>query len=303
MYRQNDGKYSTLSISGRTKILGVFGYPVEHSLSPAMHNAAIAALGIPFAYLPFSVRPEDIGPAIRSLAILGIIGVNLTIPHKERVLPFLDEVTPEAQAVGAVNTVHNDGGRLIGYNTDGVGFLAPLKASGVTLYDRQVVVLGAGGAARSVAHCLAREGAWIVLVNRTPERAARLAEAVNGAAGRAAARCFGLDDTGALADAMAKAELLVNTTSVGMSPHDEEIPPIPLHALHPGLFVYDLIYNPVKTKLLLAAEQVGARTLNGVQMLVRQGAAAFRIWTGMEPPLDAMEQAVNRHLEAANRSE
>ncbi|HXG24871.1 MAG TPA: shikimate dehydrogenase [Chthonomonadales bacterium] len=298
----DDRRYSTLSISGRTKILGVFGYPVEHSLSPAMHNAAIAALGIPFAYLPFSVRPEDIGPAIRSLAILGIIGVNLTIPHKERVLPFLDEVTPEAQAVGAVNTVHNDGGRLIGYNTDGVGFLAPLKASGITLNDRQVVVLGAGGAARSVVHSLAQEGAWIALANRTPERAVHLAEAVNAATGRSAARCFGLEDTAALADALAKAQLLVNTTSVGMSPHDEEMPPIPLDALHPGLLVYDLIYNPVKTKLLLAAERAGARTLNGVQMLVHQGAVAFRIWTGKEPPLEVMEQAVNTHLESANRS-
>jgi shikimate dehydrogenase len=263
-----------------------------------MHNAAIAALGIPYAYLPFSVRPEDIGPAIRSLAILGIIGVNLTIPHKERVLPFLNEVTPEAQAVGAVNTVHNDGGRLVGYNTDGVGFLAPLKEMGVTLQDTQVVVLGAGGAARSVVHCLAREGAWTTLINRTPERATLLAEAVNATVGRAAVRCIRPEDTCRLAEALMQATLLVNTTSVGMFPHAEQVPSLPLHALHANLLVYDLIYNPMKTKLLLAAEEAGARTLNGVLMLVHQGAAAFRIWTGMEPPLDVMEQAVVQHLQS-----
>jgi shikimate dehydrogenase len=295
--RPTGGK-STSFISGNTKILGVFGYPVEHTLSPAMHNAAIAALGIPYAYLPFSVRPEDIGPAIRSLAILGIIGVNLTIPHKERVLPFLNEVTPEAQAVGAVNTVHNDGGRLVGYNTDGVGFLAPLKEMGVTLQDTQVVVLGAGGAARSVVHCLAREGAWTTLINRTPERATLLAEAVNATVGRAAVRCIRPEDTCRLAEALMQATLLVNTTSVGMFPHAEQVPSLPLHALHANLLVYDLIYNPMKTKLLLAAEEAGARTLNGVLMLVHQGAAAFRIWTGMEPPLDVMEQAVVQHLQS-----
>src|SRR5438067_769020 len=155
-------------VSGRTKILGVFGFPVEHSLSPAMHNAAIAALGLDYLYIPFSVLPEDIGPAVRSITSLGIVGVNLTIPHKERVLPFLDRVAPEAQAVGAVNTVHNDKGILVGYNTDGEGFAGPLKAQGFECAGKRAVVLGAGGAARSVVYRLARDGAAITLVNRTP---------------------------------------------------------------------------------------------------------------------------------------
>lgn len=283
-------------ISGRTKVLGVFGYPVEHSLSPAMHNAAIAALGLHFVYIPFSVLPDNIGPAIRSLITLGIVGVNLTIPHKERVLPYLDEIAPEAQAIGAVNTVHNDGGRLVGHNTDGEGFARPLEARGFVLRGRRAVVLGAGGAARSVVFRLAREGAQVVLANRTLERAARLAEDVHAVVGRAAVEWLALDDTAGLKESLAGAELLVNTTSVGMSPQAEAMPPIPPDALHPGLLVYELIYNPVETRLLAAARAAGAQTLNGVQMLVYQGAAAFQIWTGLQPPVDVMEQAVRSRL-------
>src|SRR5581483_10375763 len=159
------------------KVVGVFGHPVSHSLSPAMHNAAFAALGLPYVYVPFPVAPEEIGPAVRSLSSLGIVGVNLTIPHKESVLPFLDEITSEAREVGAVNTVHCTEGRLLGDNTDGRGFYEPLRELGVTVAGKRVVVLGAGGAARAVVFRLAREGAQITLANRTRERAERLARA------------------------------------------------------------------------------------------------------------------------------
>jgi shikimate dehydrogenase len=274
----------------------VFGYPVEHTLSPAMHNAAIAALGLDYLYIPFSVRPEDIGPAIRSLTSLGIIGVNLTIPHKERVLPFLDSIAPEAEAVGAVNTVHNDKGRLIGYNTDGEGFAGPLQAQGFAPRGRRAVVLGAGGAARSVVFRLARDGAAVTIVNRTPERAERLAEDVRRACEGALVDCLALGDRRGLIGTLAGAELLVHTTSVGMSPHAEEMPPVPPGALHPRLLVYELIYHPKETRLLQAARAAGARTLNGVPMLVYQGAAAFAIWTGVRPPVDVMERAVNTRL-------
>lgn len=287
-------------VTGRTKLLGVFGYPVEHSLSPAMHNAAIAALGLPHLYIPFSVQPEDIGPAIRSLIALGIIGVNLTIPHKERVLPFLDQIAPEAREVGAVNTVHNDGGRLVGYNTDGEGFVRPLEAQGFDLKGRETVVLGAGGAARSVVFRLAREGASITLVNRTRARADKLAADVRGAVPGAGMDCLDPDDTAGLKRALVGAELLVNTTSAGMSPRKSEMPPVPPDALHSGLLVYDLIYNPRETRLLAAARQVGARTLNGVPMLVHQGAAAFEIWTGARPPVEVMERAVLANLASIN---
>ena len=279
-------------VSGRTRLLGVFGYPVEHSLSPAMHNAAIAALGLDYLYIPFSVLPENLDPAIHSLVALGIIGVNLTIPHKERVLPYLDEIDSEARAVGAVNTVHNDGGRLVGYNTDGEGFIGPLKARGFEVAGTRAVVLGAGGAARSVVFRLAREGAVVTIANRTVARAQALAEDVRHVIEDAAVDLLNLNDTAGLTESLSGAELLVNTTSVVMHPHDAADPPIPPAALHSRLFVYDLIYNPAETRLLRAAREAGADTLNGVTMLVWQGAAAFRIWTGVQPPIDVMERAV-----------
>jgi shikimate dehydrogenase len=288
------------SVNGKTRILGVFGFPVEHSLSPAMHNAAIAALGLNYLYIPFSVLPEDIGPAIRSVVSLGIIGVNLTIPHKERVLPFLDRIAPEALAVGAVNTVHNDNGQLVGYNTDGEGFAGPLNELGFGLRGKRAVVLGAGGAARSVVFRLARENAAVTIVNRTLERAERLAEeariATDFVRGGARVSCLDFCDRAGLRDALAGAELLVNTTSVGMSPHDGDLPPIPPQAFHPALFVYDLIYNPRETRLMAEARAAGCRTLNGVRMLAWQGAAAFEIWTGVRPDVRVMETAVEQQL-------
>ncbi len=284
------------SVNGKTRILGVFGHPVEHSLSPAMHNAAIAALGLNYLYIPFSVLPDDIGPAIRSLTTLGIIGVNLTIPHKERVLPFLDRIAPEARAIGAVNTVHNDKGQLVGYNTDGEGFAGPLRAQGFNSAGKRAVVLGAGGAARSVVFHLARDGAAITLVNRTLHRAEILAAEVRAACGGAIVDCVDLDDAAGLTGALAGAELLVNTMSVGMSPNEADMPPIPPATLHPRLFVYDLIYNPRETRLLALARAAGCRTLNGVGMLVYQGAAAFEQWTGVRPSVAVMEKAVLANL-------
>jgi shikimate dehydrogenase len=263
-----------------------------------MHNAAIAALDLPYLYIPFSVRPEDLGPAIHSLIALGIVGVNLTIPHKQSVLPYLDEIAPEAQAIGAVNTVHNDHGRLVGYNTDGDGFMGPLKAWGYAPRGRRAVVLGAGGAARSVVFRLVREGARIVVANRTVERALRLVADVLAVAHDGEIACIDLDDQAGLSEALAGAELLVNTTSVGMYPHADAEPPVAPSALHPKLLVYDLVYNPVETRLLAGASAVGARTLNGVPMLVYQGAAAFKIWTGVDPPVDVMKRAVEAQLDA-----
>jgi len=284
------------AIDGKTRILGVFGFPIEHSLSPAMHNAAIAALGLNHLYIPFSVQPDQIGPAIRSLIALGIIGVNLTIPLKELVLPHLDRIAPQALALGAVNTVHNDGGCLVGYNTDEDGFAGPLAAKGFNPRGKRAVVLGAGGAARAVVFRLLRDGAAVTLLNRTAARAAALADSVRGASGDLSLVDAG--DRGATANAVAEAELLVNATPVGMWPHVDDALPVDSSALHPDLLVYDLIYNPLETRLLAAAREAGARTLNGVGMLVHQGAAAFEIWTGSTPPLEVMERAVLGALKA-----
>ena len=279
-------------VHGKTKILGVFGFPVEHSLSPAMHNSAIAALGLSYIYLPFAVSPENLGTAIRSLPALGIVGVNLTIPHKENVLPFLEEITDEARDVGAVNTVHCIGGRLVGDNTDGRGFFLPLREQGISISGKSVLVLGAGGAARSVVFRLVREGAEVTLINRTPERAEHLAQAVRDAGFAASIRTLSLDNATDYHAATAQATLLVNTTRVGMHPNKDELPPVVLEAFRPELTVYDLVYNPVATRLLEEAKRRGCKTINGVKMLVYQGALAFERWTGHFPPTEVMELAV-----------
>ena len=279
-------------VRGDTRVVGVFGFPVEHSLSPAMHNAAFAALRLSYIYIPFPVSPDALGSAIRSLPALGIVGVNLTIPHKESVLPFLDAITDEAREVGAVNTVHCTGGRLLGDNTDGRGFYEPLREMGVSLQGRQVVVLGAGGAARSVVFRLLREGANVCLTNRTSERAERLAQDAADAGYGALMRVVRGSEERELRNAIAGAELLVHTTRVGMHPATDAMPSVPLEAFHPNLLVYDLVYNPVETRLIQEARQRGCRTLTGVKMLVYQGAAAFERWTGVWPPIDVMEAAV-----------
>jgi shikimate dehydrogenase len=285
-------------VRGDTRVVGVFGYPVEHSLSPAMHNAAFAALRLSFVYIPFPVSPDALGSAIRSLPALGIVGVNLTIPHKENVLPFLDAITDEAREVGAVNTVHCVEGRLLGDNTDGRGFYEPLRELGLSFQGRQAVVLGAGGAARSVVFRLLREGANVVLTNRTPERAERLAQHAADAGYGAQVQVIDAKSEKELGNAIAAAELLVHTTRVGMHPTTDALPPVPLEAFHPNLLVYDLVYNPVETRLIQEARRRGCRTLTGVKMLVYQGAAAFERWTGLWPPTDVMEAAVLEGLQA-----
>jgi shikimate dehydrogenase len=235
---------------------------------------------------------------LRSLPALGIVGVNLTIPHKERALSLVDEVTEDARQVGAINTVHCVDGRLIADNTDGRGFYQPLREAGLEVRGRQTVVVGAGGAARSVVFRLAREGAETIwLANRSVERAERLAASVAAAGyGAGRVRPLPLDDHDALERAMRGAELLVQTTRVGMAPAIEEMPPIPLQALHGNLFVYDLVYNPMETQLLTEARRRGCQVLGGVKMLVYQGAAAFERWTGVWPPTDVMEAAIMENL-------
>ena len=284
-------------VRGDTRVVGVFGCPVEHSLSPAMHNAAFAALRLSFIYVPFPVSPDALGTAIRSLPALGIVGVNLTIPHKENVLPFLDAITDEAREVGAVNTVHCVEGRLLGDNTDGRGFYEPLRELGLSLSGKQAVVLGAGGAARSVVFRLLREGANVVLTNRTLDRAERLAQDAAGAGYGAQVRIVDGKAERELGNAIAGAELLVHTTRVGMHPAPDAVPLIPLEAFHPNLLVYDLVYNPVETRLIQEARRRGCRTLTGVKMLVYQGAAAFERWTGLWPPTALMEAAVLEGLQ------
>ncbi|MDX1934267.1 MAG: shikimate dehydrogenase [Capsulimonadales bacterium] len=282
-------------VRGTTSVVGVFGWPVRHSASPAMHNAAFADLGLDWVYVPFAVAPKSVGQALEGVRALNIVGVNVTVPLKERVLPYLDSCSESARAIGSVNTIVHREGRLHGESTDGPGFLAALHHAGLPVRPQtRAVVLGAGGSARAVIRALLEAGAHVIVANRTPNRAADLVRAVTDGLPDPHIDLTALEEP-ALRNALENADLLVNTTSVGMAPHTEEVLPVP--ATLPGrLLVVDLIYNPIETRLLRQARESGCRTQNGIEMLVRQGAISFRHWTGREPSIDRMREAVEAVL-------
>jgi shikimate dehydrogenase len=282
-------------ITAKTSVVGLIGWPVSHSVSPAMHNAAFAHLGLDWAYLPLPVdpaRPDAVVQAVQGLRALGLRGANVTVPHKQAVMPALDRLTPAAQAIGAVNTiVVDDDGALVGDNTDAPGFIADLQGYGVAPAGMNVLVLGAGGSARAVVYGLADAGAHtIVIANRTVARAAAL---VADLGARQPGCQLQAVDLGALPRAAAQADLIVNCTALGMTPHVETSPwPADL-PFRPNQVVYDLVYNPRQTRLLLQAAGDGAQTSGGIGMLVWQGALAFQRWTGVTAPVAVMRQAVD----------
>lgn len=282
-------------VTGATRVAGVFGYPVHHSLSPAMHNAAFHNLKIDYVYVPFSVCPDNLETAVRGIRALDMVGVNLTIPHKERVIQFLDWVSDDARKIGSVNTIYNHEGLLRGYSTDGEGFIRALVSAGKSPDGSNAVVLGAGGSARAISYSLATRGSEVTIINRTHSRAVELADSLNAILGTGLLRAV-VPGAQEARDVVRKADLLVNCTSVGMYPHIDE-QPIPSDWLHRDLFVYDQIYNPLETMLLRAARTVGCRAANGVGMLVYQGASAFEMWTGQSPSIKIMEEAVLAGLE------
>jgi shikimate dehydrogenase len=275
-------------ITGRTSLCGLMGDPVEHSLSPAMHNAAFRALGLDYAYLPFHVRSGDLPAALQGMRALNIRGLNVTIPHKVEVIRLLDKLDPLAEQIGAVNVLLNESGRLTGYNTDAQGFLRMLAGQGIEPRGKNIVVLGAGGAARAICFALASQGAALTIVNRTAARAQACAGDISKAFGTQVKVLE--QDHENLAYALANGGLLVNATSVGMQP-DCGSTPVGRDLLGPNLTVVDIIYNPSQTKLLKEAAKAGARTISGLEMLIWQGALAFEIWTGRQPPLDVMRRA------------
>ncbi|MCS6950705.1 MAG: shikimate dehydrogenase [Armatimonadota bacterium] len=279
-------------ITGRTQVVGVMGYPVEHSLSPAMHNAAFEALNMDWIYVPLLTPPENIQEAIAGLRAMNFRGANITVPLKELIPPLMDELSEVAKQIGAVNTVCRQAdGSLYGTSTDGVGFLRSLEAARIPLDEKlEVVVLGTGGSARAVANALVQLGAKVTVVSRHRDRAAQMLWELG-----AEAHALQYSDP-AVIHAMHRARVLVNTTPLGLYPHVEEMPPIPLEGLHPDMLVYDLIYNPPVSRLLREAQKKGCATMNGVKMLVYQGAESFQLWTGQYPPVDAMEQAVRKAL-------
>ncbi|MGN7468557.1 shikimate dehydrogenase [Brevibacillus sp. SAFN-007a] len=278
-------------ITSKTQLVGLFGHPVSHSQSPMMHNAAFKEAGLGFAYAAFDVEPEVLEDAVAGIRALGLRGINVTIPHKVAIMPMLDEIDPLAKRIGAVNTVVCQEGRLIGYNTDGMGYVRSLvEETGIVLDKQIVTMMGAGGAARAVAFTLAEQGVKeIRIINRSRERAAVLAEHVGALVPTK------IVEQGEGKDAIADSSLLINTTSIGMLPNVQDTP-VPADWLHSGLIVSDLIYNPLETRLLREAQAVGATVHSGVGMFVNQGALAFELWTGTEAPTDIMREVVLQQL-------
>ncbi|CAN5641627.1 shikimate dehydrogenase [soil metagenome] len=274
------------SLRGTTRIAAVIGSPVGHSRSPLLANAAFAAAGLDWAFAAFEVAPGAAGGAVAAMRVLGLGGLMVTMPHKVDVIEHLDRITPAAAALGAVNSVAWEGTELVGDNTDGPGLVASLRHDdGVDPTGLRCVVLGAGGAARSVAWALGAAGAAeVVVLNRTTEKAA-VAAALAGPGGRVGS----LDD-------VSRAELVVNATSVGMGTAPGAVGPLPVPAdrLRPGQVVVDLVYVPLATPLLRAAAAAGARPVDGLGMLVHQAALSIERWTGVAPDIAAMAQAARR---------
>jgi shikimate dehydrogenase len=265
------------------QVFAVFGDPISHSLSPIMHNAAFSALGLKARYHAFRVPRENLKDALLGAKAMGFGGVNLTIPLKEEALKLV-ELDSLAKQIGAVNTVDFKGG-MKGYNTDGVGAKRAIESAGVSVRDRTVLLLGAGGAARAIAFQLAVEGARIFIANRTVERAQRLAGDVSSVG---VAQAF---DLMKLKELVVESDILINSTSIGMHPRVDETL-VTRELLHSDMVVFDIVYNPLKTRLLLEAEAAGARVVTGEKMLLYQGAEAFKIWTGRAPPVEVMNKAL-----------
>lgn len=268
-------------------LLGVMGDPISHSKSPAMHLAALQETGKQGAYVPLHVKPDGLAEAVKGIKAMGFRGVNVTIPHKVEMLSYMDELDDSARLIGAVNTVVNEGGRLIGYNTDGVGYVRSLKEEAVSsLEGKHIVVIGAGGAARGIVYALLLESpALITILNRTIERAEMMAADFSSMGN---VQGMSMDDA---KQALLHADIVINTTSVGMHPNVHETPIDPAD-LPEGIVVSDLIYNPLETKLLSIAKEKGCITHGGLGMFVYQGAIAFEHWFGIPAPVQVMRKTV-----------
>jgi len=267
-------------ISGKTKIAGLFGWPVEHTLSPYMQNAAFLHCGLDYCYVPFRVNPDSLGNAIEAIRSLNLCGANLTIPHKETSMPFLDEADDEALAIGAVNTITNNNGILAGHNTDGRGFVTALQEQGIILEGCSALIIGAGGASRSIGYYLSKIAQSLHIHNRTHEKAVALASLLSRIGG----------NTGVVQhlSSLSEYDIIINATSLGLRADDPL--PLDINLLNPLQTVCDLVYR--KTPLLMKAEQKGCRTADGLGMLLWQGAYAFELWTGMPPPIEVMRTAL-----------
>ncbi|ALS21250.1 shikimate dehydrogenase [Paenibacillus naphthalenovorans] len=280
-------------LDSHTMLYGVFGDPIRHSKSPIMLNRAFEETGLNAAYGAFHILPGTLKDAVAGIRALQFRGVNVTIPHKVEVMSYLDEIDEAARVIGAVNTIVNEGGKLIGYNTDGIGYIRSLKEeTGIDLKGRKVLMIGAGGAARGVGYALVKEGVeHIWIANRTKEKALELAASMSGFGSVSG---HGLDEAGKLAG---EAALIVNNTLLGMHPNVDGVP-MDVELIKPGTVVSDLVYNPLVTRFLREARDLrGATVHSGLGMFIYQGAYAFEYWTGLPAPVAAMREAVLQSFE------
>jgi shikimate dehydrogenase len=281
-------------ISGKTQLYGVIGDPVEHSLSPTIQNAAFQALEIDSVFFAFRVPTNQIQNAMMGIRGLGLQGLNVTMPHKKAVIPYLDGVDKIANFTDSVNTIVNKQGRLRGYSTDGIGAFRALRQKLSTLAGKKLVMLGAGGAARAIAFSLSPEVGEIVLLNRTPKKAEDLSESIKQWS-NVKVSAFALNSS-TIEKSLKDADIIINATKAGMQPNVNQSLVKPKW-LNPELTVMDIVYKPLETKLLKNAKEAGAKVINGLEMLIYQGAASFEIWTGKKAPVEIMREAALSRLE------
>ena len=283
-----------MNITGHTKILGVIGDPVEHSRSPQMHNSAIKEMGLDYVYVPFHVKPSDLRSAIEGFKAIGVVGINITLPHKQSAIPLMDSLSEEAKLIGAVNTMVFKDGFVEGHNTDAKGFIYSLYENGINnLKGMNVVVLGAGGGARAIVVGLALDKVGsIIIANRTFQKAVDLACDLGEKTGISITG-ISLDDK-KLSDYITECDLLVSTVTSGMDLNAEL--PINPDWLNPKSIVCDIVYTPPETKLLKSAKERGLKAIGGMGMLVHQGAISFKLWTGFQPPIETMKKALAKAL-------
>jgi shikimate dehydrogenase len=282
-------------IDAKTRVCALFGHPVGHSRSPEIHNAAFEALGLPFVYVAHDIEPGQVGQALAGVRALGYRGLSVTIPHKVEAMHGVDAVDEIAQGIGCINTVVNDGGRLTGYNSDGLGALGALRDAGADPAGKRTVVLGSGGAARAITVTLAREAppSLMTILGVVPDELERLVQDVRQR-GRATVAGHLLTPE-VLARELETAEILLHCSPIGMHPKDNESL-VPTQLLRPGLVVFDAVYNPRRTKLLREAAAAGCRTIEGIEMFLGQAYVQFELWTGQRAPRDVMRRVLEEKL-------
>jgi shikimate dehydrogenase len=285
-----------VTVSGRTCVCAVIGDPIEHSLSPVIQNAAFGALNIDFVYTAFRVKSSDVANALAGIRALGVLGLNVTMPHKEAVIAHLDWIDETAKCLNSVNTIHHKDGKLLGYSTDGIGAFRALKENGANPQGKRVLMFGSGGAARAIAYALIQETDELVVLNRTVSEAKKLSETLKRKFNKKIS--VGPLSPEIIKEKISETDILLNTTSVGMKPnmHQSLVAP---NNLKNDLAVMDIVYNPCETQLFKDAKAAGAKVISGVEMLIYQGATAFEIWTGQQAPVQVMRRVALEQIVGA----